>query len=109
MKFVQGERRHQPRLEARGRDLNESSLLFGTLNEIERSQIMVFLRRRRVFIRDDFRQESGRFGRTGAPNKVTARWGVPMVADGGQPGTEEPVFLVVRADAERFEVPAILP
>ena len=60
------------------------------------------------FVGDDLGQQGRGFLAARAPDDIASGRGVPFVADLGQPGIEEPVPLAVGADAEGFEVPAIL-
>ena len=57
---------------------------------------------------EDFREKARVLRGAQTPDDVAAGGRVPLVADGGEPRVEARVLIARRADAERFEIPAIL-
>src|SRR5687768_12769422 len=88
--------------------LNEGSVAFGAANEVERADVTVtFLLRSRTIL-DDLHEQGRSFRAADAPDDVATGRSVPVVVDLFEPGVKELFILGGRADAQRFEIPAIL-
>src|SRR5215217_3887303 len=77
--------------------------------EVERAEVANAVGNGRCRVGGELLEQRKRSRRTRAPHDVATGGGVPIVADPIEPCAEVAVPLPVAGDAERLEVPPILP
>jgi len=70
---------------------------------------MIAVRFTHALVVDDFHQQRRGLPGSRTPDDIASRGCVPLIPNRCKPRTEEFVPLPVRADAQRLEIPAVLP